>query len=99
MKIDIKENHYQIVTEILMKYLDSGDKIYAFGSRVKGSAQKFSDLDLVIETVKSRIPIKESLTESSLSYFVDILNYNKIPDFMKEEIDSHKILFLEGRSD
>ncbi len=99
MKIDIKENHYQIVTEILMKYLDSGDKIYAFGSRVKGSAQKFSDLDLVIETVKSRIPIKESLTESSLSYFVDILNYNKIPDFMKEEIDSHKILFLEKRSD
>ena len=99
MKIDIKENHYQIVTEILMKYLDSGDKIYAFGSRVKGSAQKFSDLDLVIESVKSRIPLKESLTESSSSYFVDILNYNKIPDFMKEEIDSHKILFLEKRSD
>lgn len=91
MKIDMKDSHYQILLSILNAQLDSDDTVYAFGSRAKGTAKEYSDLDLAIVTNKNIFELKEELSESDLPYFVDILNYKEIPEHMKEEIDSHKI--------
>ena len=41
--IQIETQDYQILQKILSKY---PYKFYAYGSRVKGTARKFSDLDL-----------------------------------------------------
>lgn len=60
---------------------------YAFGSRVKKSAKKFSDLDLCYKEV---IPdaviakIEEEFIESDLPFKVDLINWkNCSPDFQK----------------
>lgn len=73
--IQIDEKHLKILLAILKKYPYS---FYAFGSRVKGEQQKFSDLDLCY---KEFIPlnilnqIKSDLNESNLPFNVDLIDY------------------------
>ena len=45
--LQLEVRHQQIVEEILNKYPYS---FYAYGSRVKGKAEKYSDLDLCYQT-------------------------------------------------
>jgi predicted nucleotidyltransferase len=45
--LDLDPNQLAIVQEILAKYLPNKE-VWAFGSRVKGTAKPLSDLDLSI---------------------------------------------------
>jgi uncharacterized protein len=71
--IYISEDDLQIINEILKRYPYS---FYAYGSRVKGKGQKFSDLDLCIIDQTISVPevtsLKEELEESNLPFTVDI---------------------------
>ncbi len=89
-KIDIEERHYKIVVNILQKYLLPTDKVFVFGSRATFKAQKYSDLDLAIITSQELYNIIDEFEESELPFNVDILDYNKIPESFREEIDRHK---------
>ena len=68
-KVDLK-----ILKQILSKY---PYRFYAYGSRVKGTARKFSDLDLCYQ---EDIPlnvishIRAELEESDLPFFVELVN-------------------------
>ncbi|WP_146079996.1 nucleotidyltransferase domain-containing protein, partial [Brachyspira murdochii] len=44
--INLTENEIQIIKDILKKHIKYG-KVYLFGSRVKGTNKKFSDIDIV----------------------------------------------------
>ena len=92
----MREDHYELVCGILSKYLKFPDKVYAFGSRVKGTIKDSSDLDLVVKTenTKNILLLKEALEDSSLPYEVDILVYDNIPKEFQDTIDSYKIPFL-----
>ena len=75
----------QILQDILKKYPYT---IYAFGSRVKGTNQKFSDLDLcVIDDTMSQSTIsdlKEDLEDSNLPFTVDVTSWLMMnEDFQK----------------
>lgn len=66
----------KIIREILSKY---PYKFYAFGSRVKGKARKYSDLDLchydpIPWNIKAHID--EDFAESELPYIVEIVDLN-----------------------
>lgn len=82
--IVMEARHLKIVCDILQKYPYS---FYAFGSRVKNRAKKFSDLDLCfLEAIPESTldTIKEAFEESDLPFTVDILNWHKCsPDFQK----------------
>ena len=72
LKIEPKD--YQILKQILAKY---PYKFYAYGSRVKGTACQFSDLDLCYQeeiplSVISRL--REEFTESNLPFEVELVN-------------------------
>jgi uncharacterized protein len=59
--------------------------VWAFGPRVKHTAKKFSDLDLVIMTSKPLSlftlgEIKEAFSESYLSIKVDVLDWCRADD-------------------
>lgn len=93
-KIDIKPEHLKIVHNILLQHLPAHSKVWVFGSRAKGNAKKFSDLDLVIDAGKS-LPgqtmtnLAFDFEESDLPYRVDIVDWNTISDnFKKIIIDS-----------
>jgi predicted nucleotidyltransferase len=72
--LQLENRHQQIVQEIVSKY---PYEFYAYGSRVKGTAEKYSDLDLCFQ---ENIPwnilshIKEELEESNLPFKVDLIS-------------------------
>jgi uncharacterized protein len=68
-----KEDH-DILKSILQKY---PYKFYAYGSRVKGTAKKYSDLDLCYQDDIAGYEveeIKEQLEKSDLSFVVELVS-------------------------
>lgn len=72
--IQIEKKHLEIVLQILHKYPYS---FYAYGSRVKGTAHQFSDLDLCYQEnipISITRKIREEFQESNLPFRVEIVN-------------------------
>lgn len=96
--IDLNPEHLQIIKKILAEHV-SKHEIWAFGSRVTGTAKKFSDLDLVVITDKP-LPVltmallKESFSESDLPFKVDILDWSTISDNFKQLITKQHVEFF-----
>lgn len=77
-KIELNEGDWEIFRDILKKY---DAKFYAFGSRVKGTNSKFSDLDLLVEGDVIMWQLEEDFEESDLSIKIDV---KKIESISKE---------------
>jgi len=74
--IQIEKQDLLILRSILGKY---PYKFYAYGSRVKGNAKKFSDLDLcIIDNINYEVlyEIEEALNESDISIHIDMKRWN-----------------------
>ena len=72
--LQIAKQDYQILSRILKSY---PYQFFAYGSRVKGTARKFSDLDLCYqENIPSYkvVEIEEKLEESDLPFRVELVN-------------------------
>jgi len=84
MNIKMEEKDFQLLKKILDKY---PYQFYAYGSRVKGTARKFSDLDLCYqEDIPSEViyQIKGELEESNLPFFVELVNWKQMrPEFQE----------------
>ena len=80
----MEERDFQLLKKILAKY---PYQFYAYGSRVKGTARQFSDLDLCYrEDIPSEViyQIKEELEESDLPFFVELVSWKQMrPEFQK----------------
>lgn len=74
-----------------------GSKVYLFGSRARGDAQKFSDIDIAFDKgskldAKSFLELQEELENMDTFYPVQILDikdtsdqfYNKVMAYAKE---------------
>lgn len=91
--IDLDEKNLQIVKEILHK-LAPDCKVIVFGSRVTGTSEKFSDLDLVLDCSTSmdwrRLEsLKDAFSESDLPIMVDVLDWQTISESFRERILMH----------
>ncbi len=81
-----------LVKQILQKHLP-GVTVKAFGSRVTGKPQPYSDLDLVIVADQS-IPIKKmnaikfEFSNSDLPILVDIIDWHAISKVFREKIQA-----------
>lgn len=94
--IDIKPQHLKIVQDIVRICLPAESKIYVVGSRVKGKAQKGSDLDLAIDakralTQEERNKLAVAFTESDLPYTVDCIDMRDISENFKASLRKHKL--------
>jgi len=77
-KVDLK-----ILKQILSKY---PYHFYAYGSRVKGTARKYSDLDLCYYDIPDLTvgDIREELEKSDLPFMVELVNWKRMrPAFQK----------------
>jgi predicted nucleotidyltransferase len=80
--IQSEKRHLKIITDILARYPYT---FYAFGSRARGEAKRFSDLDLCFfdplpDTIRSHI--EEDFEESDLPYKVDMIYWDTCsPEF------------------
>lgn len=90
--LHLEDKHWKIVKNILSKYPYT---FYAFGSRVKGTQKRFSDLDLC---VKDTIPwnvkalMDEDFEESELPFSVDIIDWNMIDQAFRDRIQEDLIV-------
>lgn len=79
IELDIQSEELAIVKSILQQFVPNYP-VWAFGSRVKGTARPYSDLDLAIMTETpltflERDNLKEAFSESDLVWKVDIIDW------------------------
>lgn len=76
-------------------------EVWAYGSRVKGTAHEGSDLDLVILTPdRKKLPadtlmeLKEKIRESNIPILVELFDWARLPQSFHKNIDAcHEVLF------
>ena len=88
----IEKEDYDILKSILQKY---PYKFYAYGSRVKGTARKYSDLDLCYQEDIAGYEveeIKEQLEKSDLSFVVELVSWKSMRPFFQDNIAKDLIL-------
>jgi hypothetical protein len=86
MNLQLEEKHWNIIQQILTKH---PYKFYAYGSRVKGTAKKYSDLDLCYQEeipLSTISQIREELTESNLPFEVELVNWRYMRAKFRETI-------------
>lgn len=94
--IQLEPKHLQIVQSILKNY---PYRFYVFGSRAKGNAKKYSDLDLAYEeliSMRELTHLHEQFEESNLPFKVDLLNLKACDVAFKEQISKDLQLLVKG---
>lgn len=81
--IDIDSEHLAIISTILNQNILQHYKAFAFGSRVKGTSRKHSDLDIVIKGTEllSQVElaeIKMLFMESDLPFRIDLSQWDTL---------------------
>lgn len=99
MNIMLSPNELSMVKAILINHLSPAAEVYVFGSRARGDAKPFSDLDLAIDDQGKPFPlsiqaaIAYDFEESDLPFKVDIVDLNSIRDSFKKHI-AHDLVRL-----
>lgn len=92
---------YDTLLALLRRYLPD-TTVWAYGSRVNGSARAQSDLDLVaFASTEQRLSVfllKEALEESNLPFRVDLLIWDDIPASFHREIERDYVTLLSPES-
>ena len=99
-KVFITPEDYRILSAILDDY---PYEVIVFGSRMKGTQKKFSDLDLCLKSIQpidlSSIGLlKVALSESNLPFSVDVIDYQDISESFKKIIDTEGVNIKDTRA-
>ncbi len=99
--VDLSPEHERIVRDILWRRLPADASVLVFGSRAKGTAKRYSDLDLAIRS-RERLPLTliadlaDAFSDSDLPFKVDVVDWRASgPDF-RAVIDRDGVM-LGGR--
>lgn len=99
--IDIKPDQRKILLDLLHNYLPDVT-VWAYGSRIKGTARPQSDLDLAVfasaEQKRSVAALKEALEESQLPFRVDLFVWDEIPAQFRDNIQQAHVVLVSSRS-
>lgn len=89
----IRQKDKEEIIRLAKKNLKQELKILAYGSRVNGEAHDTSDLDLVIVckneekvNIDELSSFKEALSDSNIPIFVQVLDWNRIPETFHKNI-------------
>ena len=91
MKINLTQSQLKEVLHILHQTVPKENIVYAFGSRVKNTAKRFSDLDIAFDygrpmTLGEIADLRELFEESDLPFTVDLVDIHSIDDSFKKHI-------------
>lgn len=100
LKIDLNPQDWHEVCHIL-NTLVSEYPVWAFGSRAKGTAKAYSDLDLAIITeqplsLTKMAILKEAFDESTLSIRIDIVDWATTSETFRKIIEYDKVVVQKG---
>jgi predicted nucleotidyltransferase len=86
--LDIAPEHLAEVRSILAAHLPAGVEVLVFGSRARGGAKRFSDLDLALRGEAPLDPgllskLADAFEVSALPWRVDLVDYHMLsPEFL-----------------
>jgi predicted nucleotidyltransferase len=99
--LDITPDQRKILLDLLNDYLPDVT-VWAYGSRIKGTARPQSDLDLAVfaaaEHKRAVAALKEALEESRLPFRVDLFVWDEIPVQFRENIQQAHMVLVNSRS-
>ena len=79
----------------LIKDILSGvDRVFVFGSRIKGTSKQFSDLDICLKDPIAPYDfevLQEKFEKSDLPFKVDLVEYDRVSKFFQRIIDEQGI--------
>ena len=95
-QITVPVRHLEYLLEQVKLYIPDAT-IWAFGSRVKGSNRTSSDLDLAVlcdkQTARKQLlKLNEVFTESNIPFKVQLLDFNRLPVNMQENIKKKYVI-------
>lgn len=99
--LDVMPAHWRIVQEILHRHVPD-DEVWAFGSRVRGTARAYSDLDLAIIR-PAPVPLgvlaalREDFVESELPWKVDVLDWASTSEAFRAVIEREHVPLQRAR--
>jgi type I restriction enzyme S subunit len=98
--IDICAEDWRIVRGILQDHVP-GIEVWAFGSRARGAAKPYSDLDLAIVTEAGVAPdvaaaLRDAFTESDLPWKVDVVDWARTSAAFREIIARERVVVAAG---
>lgn len=93
--LDISQPDWQTLQDILQQHL-AKHEVWAFGSRVKGNAKPYSDLDIAIKGehplgIAKIAELSEALRNSPLPFKVDIVDWATLSAEFKGVIESNQV--------
>ena len=93
--LQLTEQELLIVKTILQDQL-AGIPVWAYGSRTKGSAKRYSDLDLAVITqepltFQKLATLENAFSDSELEWKVDILDWASASEEFKRIVLKHYI--------
>lgn len=89
--IDAKDEEIEFISKTIKKHI-SDCEIRVFGSRIKGKARRYSDIDIAIIT-NGKIEwsilgkIGDEFAESEIPYRIDIIDWNAIDESFRKIIE------------
>ena len=100
--LDIDPNHLAMVSSILNRHVPQYE-VWAFGSRVTGTARLYSDLDLALITDKPlswavSSALKEAFSESDLPWKVDIVDWATTSEDFRRVIRRNKVTIQTAKA-
>jgi predicted nucleotidyltransferase len=98
--IDITAGQEETLLALLRQFIP-GVAVWAYGSRVKGTARPNSDLDLVAFTTPTQRSVlselKDALAESNIPFLVDLHVWDEVPERFREIIRERFVVLQEGQ--
>ena len=101
-RLELSEKHRKMVETLLGEHVP-GMEVWAYGSRVNGRSHAGSDLDLVLQTTKSRPiskakmrAVENAFKDSHLPFLVDVHDWSDLPDRFRAEIERSHIILIAG---
>jgi type I restriction enzyme S subunit len=94
--IDLNPRDWEIVRDILARHVPQYE-VWAFGSRTKGTAREYSDLDLAIITeqpmgLSLSAAISDDFAESDLPIKVDVVDWATTSETFRRIIEKEKLV-------
>ncbi|WP_211234222.1 nucleotidyltransferase family protein [Aliagarivorans taiwanensis] len=98
--LDLSPAQLSELRSLLEQHLPSTE-VWAYGSRIQGTARPTSDLDLVAFIERSQAPalevLKEALEDSNLPFAVDLFAWHEVPESFQRNIQAQHCV-LQGKS-
>lgn len=98
----LSPDYLSAVQAVLRQHVPQAE-VWAYGSRVNGRAHTASDLDLVIRNPKDLSQkytdmdeLKAAFSESTLPFLVDVLDWARIPESFRQEIEKTHVVIQKA---